>query len=198
MSDILILPEHDELIRLEGLIHDDEGPRLAYLAARVPKDLAIVELGSYKGRSTCFLGAGSRAGNGAHVWAVDTWTSGTRTVKGYNRPRTFRTFRRQVSGMGLDDLVTWVRGESSQIGKVWTRETGLLFIDACHTEKSVRKDVTLWAPWVVPGGWIAFHDYGKPGLEGLTRVVDEDVAGSGEWEEIQVHRRLWTARRRDG
>ena len=56
-----------------GYLQEDEAQRLTWLAARVPADKAIVEIGSLRGRSTCRLGLGAAAGLGAHVWAIDMW-----------------------------------------------------------------------------------------------------------------------------
>ncbi len=51
-EELLLLPEHSELVRLPGWLKPVEGARLAYLAAQVPRHLAIVEVGSFKGKST--------------------------------------------------------------------------------------------------------------------------------------------------
>ena len=61
------------LVRTQGLIENAQGERLAELAYYVPRNMAIVEIGSHTGLSTCWLAAGSRAGNGAHVTAVDPY-----------------------------------------------------------------------------------------------------------------------------
>lgn len=46
---------------LEGPMPDRVGQVLHDLAADVPADLAIVEVGSYRGRSTCWLATGAGA-----------------------------------------------------------------------------------------------------------------------------------------
>src|SRR5690606_27245307 len=42
-------------------------------AARVPAEQAIVEIGVYRARTTCWLASGAQSGHGAHVWGVDPW-----------------------------------------------------------------------------------------------------------------------------
>ena len=54
-----------KLEALSGLIPHDEGLALADLAAAVPATEAIVELGSFKGKSTAYLAAGAKRGGGA-------------------------------------------------------------------------------------------------------------------------------------
>ena len=52
------------------------------------------------------------------------------------------------------------------------------FIDAQHDEECVRRDLGLALPLVKPGGWVAFHDYGRGPHNGfptfgVTQVADE-------------------------
>jgi predicted O-methyltransferase YrrM len=56
------------------------------------------------------------------------------------------------------------------------------FIDADHSEDGVRADVAVWPDKVIPGGILAFHDYGvwKPSVK-VKDVVDEWQAANG-WE----------------
>jgi predicted O-methyltransferase YrrM len=51
-----------------------------------------------------------------------------------------------------------------------------VFLDGCHQEEAVRRDVGLVEPLVVPGGWFAFHDYGR---FGVAPAVDDFVARVG-------------------
>lgn len=71
---LLSVPNEDELDQIEGWLSVAEGQRLAYLASMVPTSLAIVELGSWKGKSTAWLASGSKLGHGAQVYAADHWT----------------------------------------------------------------------------------------------------------------------------
>lgn len=68
-----------------GLVGRPTAERLAGIAADVPADQAIVEIGVFMARTTTFLAAGAQSGNGAHVYGVDPWTLGcstTATVRG--------------------------------------------------------------------------------------------------------------------
>ena len=55
----------DELAELDGLIGRDVGELLYEYATAVESDCAIVELGSYRGKSTCYLATGAIAASGA-------------------------------------------------------------------------------------------------------------------------------------
>jgi hypothetical protein len=104
---------------LQGHLTAAEGERLAQLASGVPLDKSIVEIGSYKGKSACYLGLGSRSGHGAPVFAVDLWE--LNDEEKYALPEVFRAWQEQVGSFGLLDLVTPLRIESSLLGPMWNR-----------------------------------------------------------------------------
>lgn len=176
--------ERAALDALEGLIPNDVGARLYDLAADVPAELAIVELGSYRGKSTCYLGAGARSGHGAHVFAVDPWnTAGNRTGRfGFADPQTFAAFNMQVATMDLRASVTALRGFSTDVARHWTKPIGLLYVDGSHTYEDVLADVRAWGRFLVPGGVIAFDDYRTERNPGVARVVDAMKAGT-DWDD---------------
>jgi hypothetical protein len=170
----------EKLAPLEGLISEDVGTTLAELAASVPRSRAIVELGSYRGKSTAYLAAGAAIGNGAPVFAVDPWdTPGNRTGRfGFADPATRAAFMAQLSAVGLLDRVTPLRGFSTDVARHWLRPIGLLYVDGSHTEADVRADVEAWAPFLEPGAVIAFDDYRTDRNPGVAAVVDRMRKGS--------------------
>jgi cephalosporin hydroxylase len=177
----------EKLAALEGLISADVGATLADLAAGVPRSRAIVELGSYRGKSTAYLAAGAAVGNGAPVFAVDPWdTPGNRTGRfGFADPATRAAFMAQLSSVDLLDRVTPLRGFSTDVARHWLRPIGLLYVDGSHTEADVRADVEAWAPFLEPGAVIAFDDYRTDRNPGVAAVVDRMRKGSAfrDWIE---------------
>ncbi|MBM2802220.1 MAG: hypothetical protein HW419_113 [Deltaproteobacteria bacterium] len=55
----------------------------------------------------------------------------------------------------------------------WHKPIGFLWIDGDHRYEGVSMDFHCWAPHVVPGGIIAFHD--TYSWEGVRRLIDEKV-----------------------
>ena len=59
----------------------------------------------------------------------------------------------------------------------------LLFVDGAHDYAAVKSDIERWAPSVILGGFVAFHDYGNhdkiPWTAGVKRAVDECMNGDG-------------------
>ncbi len=144
-----------------GLVQESEGLRLAMLAATVPSDQAIVELGSHTGLSTCWLAGGSE---GAHVFAIDPW--GDPRPGSNDDPlgigpgdNVLALFRANIRAEGHTERVTPIRARSVDVAPYWVQPVGLLFIDAVHEYAAVVADLLDWAHLIPPGGWLALHDY---------------------------------------
>lgn len=60
----------NEVEKIDGWLTEDEGIFLYESAKKVKQENAIVEIGSWKGRSTICLGKGVRDGNQATVYAM--------------------------------------------------------------------------------------------------------------------------------
>jgi predicted O-methyltransferase YrrM len=177
------ITRHPDLDSLEGYLWRREGARLAWLAERVPSGQVIVEIGSNRGKSACFLAAGSKAGNRVKVHCCDLWETGGQgefNHLGFDRPETHETFRRQVADTRNKTMIVEHQGDSVQTGRDWDGPPiGLLFIDGDHRYDAVKADTEAWLPHVAPGGWVCFHDYTKTfggevtHFEGVERYVPE-------------------------
>jgi hypothetical protein len=189
----------------QGLIEPDEGRRLASLAGEVPKDRAIVEIGSHTGLSTCWLAAGSRYGYGAHITAVDPWPPPRPDSQddpwNLGPDGVIQRFQMNVAGTTQDliggdfrDLITPLRMESHNASKVWLNEIGLLFIDAIHEEWAVLQDYGSWERFIPSGGFLALHDYGDT-YPGCRRAIDT-IEALGEFKPLGITGSLWTGERK--
>lgn len=174
---------------LEGLIGPDHGRILHDLAASVRADLAIVEIGSYKGKSTAYLAAGAAAGYGAPVYAVDPWDlqelpppgPGPATAirraaikYGFNQTSTREQFHRQLATAGVTRNVTPIRGYSAAVAAGYEGPPiGLLYVDGDHTETGVAADLNAWWPHLANPATVVFDDYqSHPANAGVRVVVD--------------------------
>lgn len=150
----------------------DEGDALfaaAVAAGAAVPDLPFLEVGSYCGRSTVWLGAAARS-SGTALFAVDHHRGSEENQAGWEHhdpslvdPRTglmdtLPTFRDTISGAGLDDVVFAVVGRSSAVAARWASPLAFLFIDGGHGEEPARLDYEGWTSHVVVGGTLAIHD----------------------------------------
>jgi flavodoxin len=148
-----------ELIKdVPGWLSVEEGEALYELAKECTGKGVIVEIGSWKGKSTICLGLGSRAGSGVPVFAVDPHAD-------YRHGE----FKANIERAGIADLVTPVKGFSQEVVANFHEPIELLFVDGSHEEEDVRRDFETWVPKVVEGGVVAFHD--TTWHAGVRRVV---------------------------
>lgn len=139
---------------MEGWLRDDEAAFL-YAAARFgPGRGAIVEVGSYKGKSTIWLAAGSKAAGREMVHAVDPHTGSPEHGAVWTLPE----FSRNLQRAGVDDWVIPLLTTSEAAAGQWAAPVRLLWIDGAHEYERVRQDLALWTPHLIEGGVIALHD----------------------------------------
>lgn len=202
MSDVPTMP--DDLLQVaraaRGFMPDDEGMAL-YEAACVAGPGPIVEVGTYCGKSSVYLGAGARV-SGTVVFTIDHHRGSeemqlgwehhdTELVDADGRMDSLPVARRLIESTGLDDVVVAMVGRSEVIGPAWASGASLVFIDGGHGPIPAHADYDLWAPHVAPGGVLAIHDVfpdpadgGRPPYEIYLRAlesgdfVDERAQGS--------------------
>ena len=141
---------------VHGQILPEEGLLLAELAAKVPSEQIIVEIGAYKGKSSCYLAAGAKAGGGALVYAVDLWDRAPWPE--YADPEVCIAWAANVGNLGLVGRVVAVQADTEVAAREIDGEVGLLFVDSDHSYEGVCRDIGAWAPRVTPDGVMAFHD----------------------------------------
>ena len=141
----------------------------ALTAAESVPSLPFVEVGSYCGRSTVWLGAAARAARRT-LFAVDHHFGSEENQPGWEwhdaslvDPRTGRIdtlpfFRSTILGAGLAKEVIAVVGDSPTVARNWTTPVSFLFIDGGHGVEPATLDYELWTPHVAVGGILAIHD----------------------------------------
>jgi predicted O-methyltransferase YrrM len=161
---------------------------LFQLAKLLPPGARALEIGSHIGSSALFICAGLEHGGG-HLVCVDTWMNQTMPD---GEKDTFAEFNANTEPYA--HMITVVRKFSHELT---SQDIGgpldLVFIDGDHSEAGVRTDFRLIAPWVKPGGLIAFHDL-IPDFPGVNIVVGEALA-SGDWQLARLVGSLGTIRK---
>lgn len=185
----------EQLAELDGLISREVGELLHNFAALVPQDQAIVELGSYRGKSTCYLATGAALDYGAPVFAVDAWSEDVsvwreRAMDRLPSPE-YDDFTAQLATAGVSDLVTPIRGLTVDTAAGWKSRTkgrriGLLYIDGDHHHEAVIADFRAWHPHLAPDATVIFDDYDTPTNPGVLSGVQELVR-NGELIDVEKH-----------
>lgn len=142
---------------------------LQKLASTVPPDLAIVEIGSFKGKSACYMASNALA----QVHCIEPWdTKGNIYGKhAFTDPIVEKTFYEQVAYMGYTDKITVHNGFSYNVAQTWDKKIGLLYLDGSHEFKDVQRDWECFKNFLAPGAIVVFDDYANRN-PGVTRFVD--------------------------
>jgi hypothetical protein len=138
---------------IEGWLYRSHGKWLFDASRSLPERATLVEIGSFKGRSTCCLGLGC-LGSEKHIFAIDSFDGGPDLPKADS----LQDFLRNLQRCEVSEYVEPVVGLSAHIAKAWNRPIDMLFVDGSHSYEDVLADFNGFFPHVVPGGIVACHD----------------------------------------
>ena len=194
----------------KGFMPDDEGAFLHAQAVAAAPSGPLLEVGSYCGKSTIYLGAAARTA-GATVFAVDHHRGSEENQAGWEHhdsslvdPElglmdTLPIFRRTIHGAGLEDVVVAVVGDSTTVSRHWRTPLSLLFIDGGHGDEPAHADYDGWARWLMPGGLLLIHDvFPDPADGGQAPYRVYLRALDSGFEEVEVVGSMRVARRVTG
>ena len=193
---------------IRGFMPPDEGRALHNHASTVAVEGPFLEVGSYCGKSTVYLGAAA-CQRGRLLFAVDHHRGSEENQPGWewHEPDlvdpasglidTLPEFRRTIRDSGLDGTVVAVVGDSPSVAAAWGTPLALLFIDGGHGVEPAHADYQGWVPHLVEGGTLLIHDVfpdpadgGRPPFEIYQRAV-----ASGAFEELDAVGSLRALRR---
>jgi len=170
---------------VEGWLTPEEGRLLYNLAKTCTGQGVIVEIGSWKGKSTIWLGRGSKAGGRVPIYAIDPHTGSAETWQMFGEVWTFDEFLANIQTADVAGLVIPLRQMSEEAARSFDKAVELIFIDGAHEYATVRLDFELWFPKVIAGGIMAFHDADAPGPRA---VIEEFVVKPGRFRHCRfVH-----------
>jgi predicted O-methyltransferase YrrM len=146
---------------VEGWMTDAQARRLFEAGTRVPPGGRIVEIGSFRGRSTIILSLA--APTGAEVVAVDPHGGGDRgpqeiTPDALRGEEDFRTFHDNLRRAGVEGRVHHVRLPSEEALDEVRSPYDLLYVDGAHRYAPARDDIARYGAHVREGGTLLIHD----------------------------------------
>lgn len=169
--------------KIDGWLSSHEGYFLFRAAQQAAGRGEIVEIGSWKGKSTICLASGSKK---AKVYAIDPHKGEYSGPKGVGKKApTYREFIQNLKKAEVTEKVEAIVATSENTSKKWKKPIKLLFIDGLHDYIHAKQDFMLWSPFVIENGVIALHD-AFCGHEGPKKVVKEDILTSPDYKEIGV------------
>lgn len=167
---------------VEGWLKPEQGRRLFDSARSLGPAATVVEIGSFRGRSTIVLA--QAAPDDARVVAIDPHGGGDRGP-GEIAPDTDRgdadyaAFTANLAAAGVAHRVRHVRKPSAEaLGDV-SGDVELLFVDGAHRYGPARADIVDWGDRVTSGGTMLVHDAFSS--VGVTRALLARTVVSRRW-----------------
>lgn len=139
---------------VEGWLTDAEGACLFDLAASCDGTGVIVEIGSWKGKSTVWIAAGATSGAQPPIYAIDPHEGSFENPEEH----TLAAFRATLARAALTSAVTPILARSDAAAPSFQHPIQFLFLDGDHELAMAARDLHDWLPKIVPGGSFAMHD----------------------------------------
>jgi predicted O-methyltransferase YrrM len=201
-----LLPQF--ISEVKGFLDENEGLRLFELAFDACALGPCLEIGSFCGKSTIYLGTACKVKGktlfsidhhrgseeqqlGQPYFDADLFNSNTGNID------SFPYFRAILKRAGLEEIVIPIVSKSHVVAKDWTIPLGLVFIDGGHSYEAVITDYERWQPHLLPGGYLAFHDIFLNAAEGgqAPYEVYKMALSSGLFQELPMTKTLGVLQR---
>lgn len=197
---VLLSYKYQKYKKIDGWLSENEAFGLFYISFRLPFRSNVVEIGSWQGKSTYCILSGLKSGK---VYAIDPFNaaggsdlkSETEYFEKAKNIDLLEKFKININKFLKKKKVEIRKGYSNQFHKEFS-QINFLFIDGDHSINGCKEDYNLYAPQIVKGGYIAFHDYdsGNPTL-GPTYVVDEIILKENKFTFYKKYDSLWIGRK---
>lgn len=174
----------EKLKSVEGWLTDGEGELLYNLAKECSGRGVIVEIGSWKGKSTICLALGSKNGSNVIIHAIDPHTGSPEIREQYGDVWSFDEFKQNIQKAQVDDIIVPIVATSEEAAKQFGAPVELIFIDGAHEYDSVKLDYELWFHKLINGGIMVFHD--STCVPGPKQVVEEVIYNSSRFRNVGV------------
>ena len=154
---------------IKGFLDLNEGIALYEEVKRVSENNFCVEIGSYCGKSTCFIGQACKE-NKSKLITIDHHKGSEEQQLGelyfdaevydekLGRVNTLPLLEKNLAKFDLEDVVKPLVMDSISASKIVENNADLIFIDGSHTFESAESDYKLWKNKIKTGGTLAIHD----------------------------------------
>ena len=154
---------------IKGFLDLNEGIALYEEVKRVSENNFCVEIGSYCGKSTCFIGQACKE-NKSKLITIDHHKGSEEQQLGelyfdaevydekLGRVNTLPLLEKNLAKFDLEDIVKPLVMDSISASKIVENNADLIFIDGSHTFESAESDYELWKNKIKKGGTLAIHD----------------------------------------
>jgi hypothetical protein len=170
---------------ITGWLSRDQARMLFERARSLPTGATIVEIGSYRGRSTIVLARG--AAGRVELVAIDPHAGndrGPQQIRGSadEGQREHEAFIANLRRAGVLELVRHVRRPSRDALEAVGPAVDLLYIDGAHRYAPARTDIHEWGNRVADGGTMLIHD--SFSSIGVTLAIVRELFAGRRWRYV--------------
>jgi hypothetical protein len=176
---------------VDGWMSPDQAERLYRAAAGTHEGDTIVEIGSFRGRSTIVLA--SAAPQGVQIVAIDPHAGndrGPQELEGFAAAAAtdHDVFNANLAAAGVSERIRHVRAFSDAAHGEVSGELAVLYVDGAHRYAPARNDIRDWGARVEPGGTMLIHD--SFASVGVTLAIIRELMFGGRWRYVGRARSL--------
>tara|TARA_B100001057_G_scaffold144834_1_gene144724 strand:- start:389 stop:1000 length:612 start_codon:yes stop_codon:yes gene_type:complete len=162
---------------IKGFLAHEEGLFLYELTKKYCLKNFAVEVGSYCGKSACYIGQACKE-NKTYLMTIDHHRGSEEQQYGeeyfdpdeYNYEKeivdTLPTLLKNIQKFQFEEVILPIVNSSELASKEIQNNIDLVFIDGSHTFESARKDYVSWKNKIRIGGILAIHDVYDSEVEG--------------------------------
>ncbi|MGE5210520.1 MAG: class I SAM-dependent methyltransferase [Acidobacteriota bacterium] len=170
---------------VEGWMTPGQGATLVESARRCPPGGTIVEIGSFRGRSTIVLALA--ADPSVEVIAIDPHAGndrGPQEIAGFadEAADDHAAFTANLAEAGVSDRVRHLRMFSDDALDSVAGDVDLLYIDGAHRYAPARADIVAWGARVRDGGTMLIHD--SFSSIGVTAAILRELVPGGSFRYV--------------
>ena len=203
-------PNEELLNTVKGFLDAREGKALYDIALKASRLGPCLEIGSYCGKSTVYIGSACRKNNSI-LFSIDHHGGSEEQQPGEeyfdpelfdhdtSRVNTFGAFRKTVETAGLLNTVVPMVCRSDVAAQAWATPLSLVFIDGGHSYEAVYTDYNAWAGHIMANGYLLIHDiFEDPEKGGQAPYhIYKMAAQSGLFKELPMVNTLGVLKRHD-
>lgn len=177
--------------QVDGWMSPDQAQRLYNAAAGTHQGETIVEIGSFRGRSTIVLASAAPAG--VQIVAIDPHAGndrGPQEIDGFEAAAAtdHDVFNANLAAAGVAERVQHIRSFSDVAHNEVVGELAVLYVDGAHRYSPARSDIREWGRRVAPGGTLLIHD--SFSSVGVTLAIIRELMFGSRWRYIGRARSL--------